>query len=132
MEAQEIFDTVATHLFNQGQRCAIKSKTSPGTMSCVYRGPNGTKCAVGALLSDEDYRAKMDDDGMTAEMLIHSFKHLPTWFIRQNGLLTSLQRVHDNGENWFSTLALQTALNRVAGAFDLDTTHLKSLSFKDK
>jgi len=37
---------MVAHLANQKHRCA-----TDGT--CVYRGPNGTKCVVGAMISDE-------------------------------------------------------------------------------
>ena len=48
MKAQEIFDTVATHLFRQGHQ-AIDNGT------CLYRAPNGDMCAVGVLIPDEYY-----------------------------------------------------------------------------
>ena len=49
MTEQEIFDTVLTHLREQGE-----AATSAGG-SCRYRGANGTACAVGCLIPDELY-----------------------------------------------------------------------------
>ena len=53
LSRQEMFDKVCQHLRTQKKR-SFKSdfnESSQGT--CVYRGPNGTKCAVGALIPDE-------------------------------------------------------------------------------
>ena len=46
---QELFDKIATHLLTQGAR----SENSLG--KCLYRGEFGRKCAVGCLISDEEY-----------------------------------------------------------------------------
>lgn len=51
---QEVFDQVVTHLLNQGER----SVDADG--SCAYRGIDGLKCAVGCLISDEDYNDSME------------------------------------------------------------------------
>ena len=48
MNIQEIFDTVSVHLLTQNE----KSQESDFYRSCLYRGPNGTKCAVGCLIKD--------------------------------------------------------------------------------
>jgi hypothetical protein len=53
MTPQEIFDTVAVHLMTQG-------KKSQGAGECLYRGPDGLKCAAGVLIPDEDYTPKME------------------------------------------------------------------------
>lgn len=53
---QEIFDTCLTHLRAQGRR-----SIDPISGFCVYRGPDGLKCAIGALipnLSDLDSAAE--------------------------------------------------------------------------
>lgn len=52
MNIQEIFDTVSVHLLTQNE----KSQESSFYSSCLYRGPNGTKCAVGCLIKDEFYQ----------------------------------------------------------------------------
>lgn len=49
MTEQEIFDTVLTHLREQGKAAA----TDDG--DCKYRGTRGTACAVGCLIPDELY-----------------------------------------------------------------------------
>lgn len=52
MTDQEIFDTVYLGLKAQGFN---RSKDSDSN-ACMFRGPNGLKCAVGLLLSDEDVK----------------------------------------------------------------------------
>ena len=87
MEAQEIFDTVVEHLRRQG----CKSET-PDLGSCLYRGPEGRKCAVGILIKDEDYTWRME--AIQVPSLLNNFPkldylkpHLP--------LLVRLQDIHD-------------------------------------
>ena len=55
MEPQQIFNKVATHLLKQNKRSIDK-----GTDVCLYRGPNGTKCAVGVLIPDSLYLKTME------------------------------------------------------------------------
>ena len=50
MNKQEIFNTVVTHLRQQNCRSVSASGV------CLYRGPNGTKCAAGVLIPDELFR----------------------------------------------------------------------------
>jgi hypothetical protein len=52
---QMAFNTVVKHLALQKNRSA---KT--GTNRCMYRGPLGMKCAVGALIPDEEFMPKME------------------------------------------------------------------------
>jgi hypothetical protein len=52
MEAQEIFDKVVNHLATQ----KVQSKAR----ACLYRGPNGTKCAFGIFIPDEVYSANLE------------------------------------------------------------------------
>lgn len=48
LSKQEIFDRTAAHLLAQGEPASISG-------DCMYRTPNGLKCAVGALIPDEVY-----------------------------------------------------------------------------
>lgn len=54
MTRQEIFDIVVTSLRLQG----VKSRRESG--SCLYRGPNNTKCAAGWLIPDEKYKSEFE------------------------------------------------------------------------
>jgi len=93
MNRQEIFDTVAKHLLTQ----KVKSKAA----ICLYRGPNGTKCAIGALIKDEFYDIEMECLG---GLLVNSSAQ---WALKQSGVrfsdglwsfLSQLQEIHDEHE----------------------------------
>jgi hypothetical protein len=121
---QAIFDTVARHLFTQGCQ-ATKDD------SCLYRGPNGTKCAVGILIPDSAYTEDMEFQ--SAESIINDYDELE--FLKPfRSLLTSLQYVHDSWEKpyWDSTEYMKLALAIVAIEFDLNPAILKELSFNDR
>lgn len=51
MTKQEIYDKVKAHLLAQGRRAIYPSSAN----TCMYRAPNGDKCAAGALIADEHY-----------------------------------------------------------------------------
>lgn len=52
MKAQEIFDKVAAHLRNAPGRCADSDRNLHLGI-CAYIGPNGQRCAVGALIPED-------------------------------------------------------------------------------
>ena len=89
---QELYDYIGTFLIKQGKQ----SKDDNG---CVYRSPNGTKCAVGCVLSNSYYRKRMDNDGYSVLELIENFK-LPNFFQKFDEFLDDAQNVHDNNRNW--------------------------------
>lgn len=63
---QEIFDFVLAKIREQG-----RPSYSPEGGTCYYRGPDGTKCAVGHLIPDEIYSSFME--GMNPWALRHDF-----------------------------------------------------------
>lgn len=127
MTPQEIFDTVATHLFTQGVRAAREDGFS------VYRTPEGLKCAVGCLIPDSDYDFKMECG--TINELIDS-NYLPDdvheVFADNRGLLRRLQVAHDVSHDWDSSENMTVELNCVAAEFGLSPSILANLSFKDR
>lgn len=85
MTAQEIFDLVWDHLI---------TKESPKSMKgyeCMYRGPNGTKCAVGALVTDDECKFW----GSLSARRLHADKLLPKRLQEHLVLLQDLQAAHD-------------------------------------
>jgi hypothetical protein len=90
MTAQEIFDEVTKHLFDQ------KAASLNEFGGCVYRGKDGFKCAVGALISDE---LALVHNGASVVKLIHLAEDegvtVPNWMTENLSLLTDLQTVHD-------------------------------------
>lgn len=58
---QEIFDRVAEHLLTQMEKSGVVDETCGYGFRCLYRGPNGLKCAAGALIPDELYDPCIED-----------------------------------------------------------------------
>jgi hypothetical protein len=97
MNAQEIFDTVARHLMTQGAQ-ALRKKPGLNDETCAYRGDDGKKCAVGALIPDNIYVPEMDQGTDTSvRALLRRFPtELPAYFYENTDLLDQLQDVHDD------------------------------------
>lgn len=55
MNAQEIFGRVYIGIIKQGG-----PSINPASSECLYRSPQGRKCAVGQLLLDEFYNKEME------------------------------------------------------------------------
>lgn len=123
MTPQQIFDTVATHLFTQGHRAMSEDGTT-----CLYRAPNGDTCAVGCLIQDY-YIPEMDkgdfllSSGIT-EIVMRFYDILPEWIVRNVKLLGALQDVHDRTSPWRSVDAMKASLEFVAIESDLDSSVL--------
>lgn len=62
---QEIFDTVWLGLKSQGFEGSFN--TTECGPECAYRGEDGKKCAVGHLISDEDYQLDFEGYGFTED-----------------------------------------------------------------
>jgi hypothetical protein len=89
MNNQEVFTKVVTHLRKQG------NKAWGSEYGCLYRGPNGTSCAVGCLIPDEEYFADMEQKivrEITEKYDLPSLRGLDT------ELLGELQNIHDNSQ----------------------------------
>jgi hypothetical protein len=116
---QEIFDTVASHLFEQGKRA-----TDHDGRSCAYRGLDGTSCAVGCLIPDELYDTSIE----FATYMSFSFRATPARqaiFEALGGhdtyeLLKALQSAHDEPVNWESEVNMRATLSAIASRFDLN------------
>ena len=87
MTAQEIFNRIAEHLRTQGRPALDEAG------DCVYRGPNGLRCAIGAIIPDYKYRRSFEHK--TINTLLP--RHFPRW-IKHEELLSDLQELHDNAE----------------------------------
>ncbi len=91
MNKQQAFETVVNHLISQGVQ-----STEDGTTRnpCMYRGFNGTKCAIGALIPDDEYDPTMEyrsvSDLAVEGDLPNSIKVLDDVYF-----LITLQSLHD-------------------------------------
>ena len=112
MTLQAIFNIVYVALLTQNAKSveAPSPDNEDGILaSCLYRGPNGTKCAVGHLITDEAFafdpscNASSVRDYNVQQMLQKS--GVPT-DLQTIGFLGSLQRIHDshNVEDWKAEL----------------------------
>lgn len=95
MDRQEAFDKIVAHLRHQ------KMRSIGPDGYCLYRGPNNTKCAVGALIEDCDYDPDMEGNNIAC--LILRFPQLEK-FRDIAPLLNKFQLVHDkfNISTWES------------------------------
>lgn len=91
--AQQIFDQVARHLLQQGKR-SIRASSM-----CAYRGRDDLKCAVGCIISDEEYKSEMEGFtwgiGFITELVKMGVLDKSAKDTDYN-ILRSLQEVHDN------------------------------------
>ena len=102
MNRRVIYETVRQHLLTQ------RAKSQTGG-DCLYRGPNGLKCAIGCLIPDEVYKPDMeslDVMGMLKLWPNHPFSDIRDLFLRD------LQCIHDNLEPEYWTSALDDFAHR--------------------
>lgn len=112
---QEIFDIVVKHLLKQMNKS--EKKCSSGHMLCLYRSPEGLKCAVGALIPDSLYKEEFDDqgyeNGLDIEGMIIDYDLFDK---KYENFLKKLQNIHDNCnvEQW------RAELSDLADEYDLE------------
>jgi len=128
MRAQEIFDTVATHLFTQGRRAITIDE------QCAYKTNDGLKCAVGCLIPDDMYSSKMENTDVVTLLAFQSDYGytIPKYFARNQDMLSQLQTIHDDEYSWLSTEDMKDALKKVARNHHLKMSVLNNLSFEDR
>lgn len=105
MDRQAVFNQVRDHLLAQGVR-----SEDPKTGQCRYRGPDGLKCAIGAIVSDAHYDEQMDLGNLSAcsrtvlDAVGDSIAcYVEDWEAR---FLRELQEIHDDDDpaTWRYTL----------------------------
>jgi hypothetical protein len=86
---QEIFNIAYLGLASQGFEKSIGVN-----VSCAYRGKGGTKCAIGYLISDEDYDETMEGETVVSKNIRRVIDaDVPIITLRD------LQRCHDWSDN---------------------------------
>lgn len=116
---QEVFDTVAKHLLTQGRR-----SMSDDAQICMYRGSDGLRCAVGALISDDHYSTAMEQKGPTDAIVRRAIaRSLGVVDIDADtlDLLIDLQMLHDDTKpgGWEDELRDMAAVHGLStGAID--------------
>lgn len=105
---QEIFTFVAEALLEQGKPSISEND------ACLYRAPDGCKCAAGWLLPDEKYSADMEGKSVDALRYFKQFEELKL------ALISALQRAHDEAAIHIRFIPTLTAeLDIVAARFNL-------------
>lgn len=88
---QQVFDYVVRKLAEQGT-ASVRDLDG----ACQYRGEEGCKCAVGWLVSDEEYDPAWDRDGIS---VTDGWPGGPRDLLEEKGyelmFLRALQRAHD-------------------------------------
>lgn len=103
MNAQEIFNKVATHLLTQNAQS--KSGFGNSGPGCRYRNPEGLACAAGCLLTDEE-AALADGLGNWVQVVMSVAIDVSRYDDHTN-LIQTLQSVHDRNSphDWVKALA---------------------------
>lgn len=98
MTRQELFTTIANHLLTQNARSMVPSKHHTGASTCLYRSPDGLKCAAGAAIPDDVYDPSMEQIGIRT--LIQHRSELR--YLEEHGpMLQDLQNMHDREQPRF-------------------------------
>ena len=114
MNTQQAFDIMVQHLRQQGR------PSRDEVDGCQYRGPDGLKCAVGALIPDELYNERMESKNIYSLIKDGKFPALTELFAGINiHVLSDLQDTHDFNEpaRWeqlFKECAEEFGLNYTA------------------
>lgn len=117
MIAQELFDQVVAHLRKQNSKSLLTDEQCKALFlqpdSCAYRSLDGKKCAVGALITDEEYSPMME--GANVYYMIETTLSMRNRLREHRFLLRHLQKVHDvlPVERW------EESLQSVAADFHL-------------
>ena len=95
---QNMFDTAVKGIIKQGKPSIVKKHGGPGV--CRYRGRNGLKCAIGHLITDSKYSAKLEgisllgnnlDGGVAIDRILEAANIDP----RDQFFAANLQHLHD-------------------------------------
>ncbi len=98
LDRQEAFNKVWDWFVVQKKPASIK----PGSplykrLECLYRGPNGEKCAVGVLIPDDFlYLNEILHENNTPESWPKPFLKALNWSRDDTFWLRDLQKTHDN------------------------------------
>ncbi len=95
---QEAFDAMVVHMRAQKYVRSYVEDADGVSASCVYRGPNGIKCVVGALIRDEHYFEELEGL-MPYDPRIKQALRDSGWDAGEN-LLSGMQSAHDAPILW--------------------------------
>ena len=115
--AQEVFDIVVNHLFTQGR------PAYDGVRGCMYRAPDGLRCAVGVLIPDDLYDKAFENNQSNFVIQKLFDAGLADWREHED-ILIRLQIIHDNclktEKGTFNLTVLDEDLRNTAANFSLE------------
>lgn len=91
---QEVFNQIATGLMEQGKKSLVNGR-------CCYRSDDGSKCAAGMLIADDEYKPVFDKRGTRGEMISSDWEEIVLKGYApkvHSDLITQLQSIHDSFE----------------------------------
>ncbi len=97
MNKQEVYNRVKAALLEQGCRSFGNNKYN--VSFCMYRSPNGKKCAVGHLILDEHYSEDLEGKGCGSPDVITALRLSGIDYTSLNedaNFLRKLQSAHDD------------------------------------
>jgi len=86
VEAQELFNYIVEAIVKQGRPSVGDNDR------CLYRGPDGLKCAAGHVIPDSMYSEAMENQGIVG---VAEANLLPVSLSTHIDLITRLQYLHD-------------------------------------
>lgn len=98
-ELQKLFDRAVGGVLKQGTS-SLKINQYGGSI-CMYRGDNGTKCAIGHLIPDSKYDEKMENNGIERLLDHNLFPY--KYGAKYLNQLAELQQLHDFNANRYDT-----------------------------
>lgn len=110
IEAQELFDYIVEAIVKQGRPSVGDNNR------CLYRGPDGLKCAAGHVIPDSVYSETMENKGI---LTLSDFGRTPKSLVHHAELISRLQDAHDAAATGKFLNAFLTTVNRVAEDHDL-------------
>lgn len=118
MTEQEAFDIVVKHLFGQKRPSMTREFRKLWAPVCAYRGEKGRKCAIGVLVSDEEYSPELENNGVRTLDLDDTLPPSLRGFAIE--FLEALQAIHDDAETTkrgtFAVGALRASLRELAAS----------------
>lgn len=93
LRKQDVFDVIGWHLLRQGTRA-----TAFDGVKCLYRAPDGKRCAIGWIIPDEVYAKSLEFLGvrdLAARLIETEHAAFARILYRHMPLLRDLQEMHD-------------------------------------
>jgi hypothetical protein len=120
-ELQRMIDIGATHMRAQGEVCVDRLG------DCVYRGPNDSKCFIGALIPDDHYVDDLEGQSMTGMNSAGIVLALDVAGYKVYKLLQPLQEAQDRLHDYLTDAsdflpAFEVALILYCSEYELDYT----------